>query len=90
MLNKTQYAELERQAIVATLFRLCDPLRTMDNFKKGDTVRLKSGGPVMTIGGQEHGGSRVMCEWFDDGTAKHEFFYPEQLKSANPPEDDED
>lgn len=34
-----------------------------DQFKPGDTVILKSGGPMMTV--TEVEGTRVFCEWFD-------------------------
>jgi uncharacterized protein YodC (DUF2158 family) len=35
----------------------------MAEFKKGDTVRLKSGGPLMTVTNAEKG--RVWVSWFD-------------------------
>jgi len=41
----------------------------MANFKPGATVRLKSGGPLMTVehlGNNEAGEERVWCRWFDD------------------------
>ncbi|MBF0169404.1 MAG: DUF2158 domain-containing protein [Alphaproteobacteria bacterium] len=33
------------------------------SFSVGDTVRLKSGGPVMTIEKMEN--DRIFCVWFD-------------------------
>ena len=44
--------------------------KTMANFKIGDTVRLKSGGPAMTVSGIESlvpgsgGRWQVACVWF--------------------------
>ena len=36
-------------------------------FKVGDTVQLKSGGPIMTVSGFfETDGPRVKCTWFED------------------------
>jgi uncharacterized protein YodC (DUF2158 family) len=32
-------------------------------YSKGDTVQLKSGGPVMTVAGEESG-SGIRCQWF--------------------------
>ena len=39
-------------------------------FQDGDVVRLKSGGPLMTVVsfGQYSGTAKYKCEWFD---AKH-------------------
>ncbi|BDU19971.1 DUF2158 domain-containing protein [Dyella sp. GSA-30] len=37
----------------------------MSEFKIGDTVQLKSGGPAMTVSELQEGG-RVFCEWFDN------------------------
>jgi len=39
-----------------------------DQFKPGDTVQLKSGGPIMTVTKIEPsigGNGRALCEWFD-------------------------
>jgi uncharacterized protein YodC (DUF2158 family) len=43
------------------------------HFKPGDTVRLKSGGPAMTVNAVE--GDWVSCAWFD-GSKKHEDTFP--------------
>jgi uncharacterized protein YodC (DUF2158 family) len=37
----------------------------MPEFKAGDTARMKSGGPLMTIKTVKPDGV-VWCEWFDD------------------------
>jgi uncharacterized protein YodC (DUF2158 family) len=42
--------------------------------KPGDTVRLKSSGPVMTVKAVE--GDWVSCDWFE-GSTKHEDTFPE-------------
>ena len=42
-------------------------------FKPGDTVRLKSGGPAMTVKAIE--GDWVSCDWFE-GSKKHEDTFP--------------
>jgi uncharacterized protein YodC (DUF2158 family) len=38
----------------------------MEGFKIGDVVRLKSGGPNMTVTSQENNGDLV-CKWLDSG-----------------------
>jgi uncharacterized protein YodC (DUF2158 family) len=42
-------------------------------FKPGDVVQLKSGGPAMTVGGRVAEDS-IRCHWFDGATAKTEIF----------------
>lgn len=36
----------------------------MANFKKGDVVCLKSGGPNMTIDSADYPGGKVLVKWF--------------------------
>jgi uncharacterized protein YodC (DUF2158 family) len=51
--------------------------------KKGDTVMLKSGGPVMTVQWiDEYGGA--MCSWFDGNTPHHGKYSSDSLKVVNP------
>lgn len=38
----------------------------MDEFKPGDLVRLKSGGPVMTVSEWDEDYEQFTCDWFDD------------------------
>ncbi|SMC86862.1 YodC family protein [Chryseobacterium sp. YR221] len=49
--------------------------------KKGDVVKLKSGGPKMTVKGQ--GGPYWVCSWFDDLELKEGVFSAEQLEILN-------
>ena len=50
-------------------------------FTPGDNVRLKSGGPLMTI--QKMGVEFANCTWFDeDNEVQTESFRPEALESA--------
>jgi uncharacterized protein YodC (DUF2158 family) len=48
-----------------------------ETFNVGDVVRLKSGGPKMTVRhvGADPGGTPILfCEWFaDNDVRKHEF-----------------
>jgi len=55
-------------------------------FKSGDTVQLKSDGPIMTVEsvkkvrdaeGQQR--DSVSCIWFDGSIFKHNAFYPAML-----------
>jgi uncharacterized protein YodC (DUF2158 family) len=42
----------------------------MEEIKPGDVVRLKSGGPLMTVSHidppDEYGPAQARCSWFDD------------------------
>lgn len=54
--------------------------------KVGDRVRLKSGGPVMTVAAVLRGG-RVRCVWFalSDPDARGGVFPASGLKMVDPP-----
>jgi uncharacterized protein YodC (DUF2158 family) len=83
-MNIYEAEQFERKTIVAALFRLCDPSRTMEQIKLGDTVQLKSGGPVMTVGEQPVGFRGHTCHWFDGKELRQGVFRVEQLKPAEP------
>lgn len=70
------------------------------SFRVGDTVRLKSGGPVMTVskpgrltvggvpvGSEEPG--KVFCKWFNEemDKPKGRFFDQEELELCEPEEE---
>lgn len=60
----------------------------MSEFSKGDTVKLKSGGPVMTITniGDNYGVATAWTTWFD-GTKKLDGdFPPEALEKYEKPQ----
>lgn len=50
-------------------------------FKTGDIVKLKSGGPPMTVKelGPEDRGGEYLCEWFSGSTLKSSNFAPDSL-----------
>jgi uncharacterized protein YodC (DUF2158 family) len=54
-----------------------------DSLKPGDTVQLKSGGPVMTVRKIDSEGN-IECNWFEGAKFKDGFFRPEQLRPAKP------
>ena len=56
----------------------------MAAFKVGDVVRLKSGGPKMTVVEAKEDDS-IECQWFASNEPKHETFRAETLKDAPPP-----
>ena len=49
-----------------------------EQFKPGDVVQLKSGGPLMTVRGVSD--SECLCEWFSDSTPKKGSYLHAQLK----------
>jgi uncharacterized protein YodC (DUF2158 family) len=53
----------------------------MDNFQVGNTVELKSGGPVMTIVDIERIEMSALCTWFNQrGVEDHQKFPLAALK----------
>jgi len=56
-----------------------DNSRSNQGFKIGDTVQLKSGGPIMTVNNIEKNGE-IYCQWFLGGKVEVGFFPPDSLK----------
>lgn len=54
-----------------------------DGFEKGEVVKLKSGGPKMTVHSEKHRSSKLICVWFDGTERKSGSFHPETLKKAD-------
>ena len=53
----------------------------MPDFKVGDVVMLKSGGPSMTVSGRDING--VECMWFcNDGLIQNDLFPPKVLEHS--------
>jgi uncharacterized protein YodC (DUF2158 family) len=58
----------------------------MARVKAGDVVRLKSGGPKMTVVEVDVDGRVAICTWFDaDGKLQGDRFPVEILRKAEPP-----
>ena len=56
----------------------------MAKFKRGDTVKLKSGGPAMTVASAAKG-DEVECHWFDAKLRLvHSTFHEEELEAGAP------
>ena len=55
----------------------------MAEWKPGDVVQLKSGGPIMTVDGIG-GSGKCICTWFVKGEHKYNTFAPEALRQAAP------
>ena len=63
----------------------------MSDFRRGDTVVLKSGGPTMTVSAVE--GDKVICNRVDDENSVEELFEPTALvleEEAIPPAKEDD
>ncbi len=56
--------------------------------KIGDTVQLKSGGPIMTI--RSIRGQEALCQWFAGSESKSAAFGLLSLKKYEEPEEDLD
>lgn len=56
-----------------------------DVFKKGDTVRLKSGGPILTVSntGEHLDEFTIWCIWFEKTKRFEETFPPETLQKVS-------
>lgn len=52
----------------------------MPNLKVGDVVRLKSGGPKMTVSTVDEYNHIVYCKWFVHDELKSERFSPDSLE----------
>ena len=53
-------------------------------WKPGDKVQVKSGGPPMTVAGEDHLG-KVICEWFVGTNQKSGTFNAAVLEKYEPP-----
>jgi uncharacterized protein YodC (DUF2158 family) len=63
----------------------------MSDFRRGDTVVLKSGGPTMTVSAVK--GGKVICIRVDDENSVEELFEPTALvleEEAIPPAKEDD
>jgi uncharacterized protein YodC (DUF2158 family) len=60
---------------------------TQQNFKMGDAVQHKSGGPKMIVKGYEpKDGEEVVCEWMNkDDMPVEKAFHQNVLRSYDPP-----
>lgn len=60
-------------------------MERMSQWKVGDTVQLKSDGPVMTVTDLKAGSTDdIWCSWFAGTETKKAHFPPEALKAAEP------
>lgn len=59
-------------------------------FKKGDVVVLRSGGPAMTVTGQGQGGYDNSVTWFDDNDIQHFSEFDDDVLEEVEMEDDEE
>jgi uncharacterized protein YodC (DUF2158 family) len=53
----------------------------MENFKEGDVVQLKSGGPKMTVKTMHTDGD-VYCQWFSGSKLQDGYFKPHSLQKG--------
>ena len=55
----------------------------MAEFKAGDVVQLKSGGPLMTIKWID--GTEALCEWFEGSKKQEQMFEMTSLRQSAEP-----
>ena len=55
-----------------------------EDFTDGDLVRLKSGGPIMTLEGEASDGEAI-CAWFDGQKRHREMFAYTSLEKTEKP-----
>ena len=57
------------------------------SFKVGDTVQLRSGGPIMTVTsvGNDFGQPIVWCAWFDGAMQRSDHFPIDAVKDSPEP-----
>lgn len=56
----------------------------MANWKVGDVVTLKGGGPVMTVTSLDNNNGKPYCHWFVSGKPEGASFPAEALKESTP------
>ena len=54
-------------------------------FKAGDTVQLRSGGPIMSVASVDAISGMVFCTWQERGQTTTKEFAPGTLKLVSPP-----
>jgi len=52
-------------------------------FRTGDTVKLISGGPIMTVENPNYLDNKVLCQWFAGKKLEHGDFPPNSLTRVN-------
>lgn len=57
---------------------------SMNNFKPGDIVRLKSGGPDMTVTEENYEKDAWVCKWFGGKKLEGGQFPPESIEHVQP------
>ncbi len=67
---------------------MVDVMVSEAQFKCGDRVKLKSGGPMMTVSNVADG--KIECSWFFDGSIRHETFKADVLRVFVPKKRDVD
>ena len=76
------YVPVPRERL-AGVFSVMSTKKSAPKFELGDVVRLKSGGPSMTIvNAADNSSASYHCAWFIGGGVQHGSFPPECLVKA--------